>query len=89
MCTTGRFVLFTMLYIALFVGAMATITGGVIDVAAWSSAPVILTADGLILGMIYMTTFHGEGEEHDATFQAPKLTHENCPLRKLEKALHK
>lgn len=89
MCTTGRIVLFTMLYIGLFVAAMATITGGVIDVAAWSSAPVILTADGLILGMIYMTTFHGEGEEHAATFQAPKLMHEQCPLRRLEKELHK
>jgi hypothetical protein len=74
MNTTMRIALFGFIYVALFVGAMATITNGVLDIAAWASMPVILTAEVLVLGMIYMTTFHGEGPEQQKAFHAGKQT---------------
>jgi hypothetical protein len=71
--TSARISLFAFIYVGLFVGAMASITGGVMDIAAAVSAPVILCAEALVLGMIYATTFHGEAHEEPHEVQAPKL----------------
>jgi hypothetical protein len=71
--TTTRVAVFAFLYVALFVGAMASIANGVFDSAFWASVPVIMTAEALVLGMIYMTTFHGEAHDEPRGFSAPKL----------------
>lgn len=77
--TTTRFAVFAALYVVIFIGFMAVITGGVIDIAAWVSAPVILTAEGLVLSMIYMSAYHSEGEEHAARSHGLHLTNLDVP----------
>jgi hypothetical protein len=72
--TKTRVGVFALVYLALFAGAMASISNGVFDSAFWASVPVILTAEVLVLGMIYMTTFHGEAHEEPHGFSGPKLT---------------
>jgi hypothetical protein len=74
MSTTMRIAIFGFMYVAMFLGVMAIISNGVLDIAAWASMPVILSAEVLVLGMIYMTTFHGEGPEQHKAFHSGKLT---------------
>lgn len=73
MNTATRLAIFAFVYVVLFVGAMASITGGVMDIAAGASVPVILSAEALVLGMIYMTMFHSEAHAEPKEFPSPKL----------------
>lgn len=73
MSITTRLAIFGFVFVVLFVGAMASITGGVLDIAAAASVPVIVSAEAMVLGMIYMTTFHSEAHAEPKEIQSPKL----------------
>jgi hypothetical protein len=85
MSTTRRVAVFAFMYVAVFLGAMAAITGGVVDVAGLVSIPVIMSADAMVLGMIYLATFHGEDPEQHEHLKIPKLTSYESFLSKVEK----
>jgi|GEM_PF-4623095 len=70
-----RIAIFAFVYVVMFVISMQAITDGVIDIVAWASAPIILGANALALGMVYLATFHGEAHEEPQTFQSPKLAY--------------
>jgi len=63
---------FAGMFLGVFVAAMWVITGGVMDIAAAVSAPVILTAEAIVFGMIYATTYHSDNHEHLPTMDAVK-----------------
>ena len=51
-------------YLVVLAVAMLVVSGGVIDIAAAASLPVIATAQAIVFAMLYATTFHGEGPEN-------------------------
>ncbi len=59
---TGK-VAFVILAVIFFFGFMKLILGGVMDMVALSSIPVILSAEAIVFGMLYATIFHSESEE--------------------------
>jgi hypothetical protein len=73
MSTNGRLAIFGALYVAIFIAAMAAISGGVLDVAAWVSVPVIMSSEFLVLGMIYLNAFHSEAPETSQKLIIPKV----------------
>ena len=85
MSTNGRLTVFGTLYIIIFIAAMAAISGGVLDVAALVSIPVIMSSELLILGMIYLNAFHSNAAEEPPKFEIPKVGSYQGYVSKLEK----
>jgi len=61
---SNRLKFFAALYVGVFIAAMWICTGGVMDIATYASIPVILTAEAIVLSMLYATIFCGGDEEH-------------------------
>ena len=53
------------LFVAVFVGAMWICTGWAPGITTYASIPVILSAEAIVLTMIYATIFHGETHEEE------------------------
>ncbi len=70
-----RLKVFLGLFVALFVGAMWICTGWVPGVTTYASIPVILSAEAIVMTMVYVTIFHGEthDEEHHAISASPDV----------------
>ncbi len=66
-------VVFAVLFVGLFIGGMQVINGWKMDMVTWSSIPVILSAEGLVLGMMYATIYHGMEHEEVAVKPAQQL----------------
>lgn len=60
--TIGK-VIFAIVYVIGFVAAIDVINAWQWDIVMLASVPVILSAEALVLGMLYATIFHGELEE--------------------------
>ena len=63
---------FAGMFLGVFVAAMWVITGGVMDIAAAVSAPVILTATAIVFAMLYATTYHSDNHENPPTVDVMK-----------------
>ena len=70
-----RLKFFAALYVAIFVGAMGVCTNWAMGITTYASIPVILSAEAIVLGMLYATFFHdAEHAEHEAAVVAPRAT---------------
>ena len=59
MCST-RHKVFAALYVILFTSVIWICTGWSMDIITYASIPIIVCAESIVLGMVYMTVFHGE-----------------------------
>lgn len=50
--------LFAIVFVVLFLGAIELINGWRMELATFASMPIILSAETIVLGMLYMTIFH-------------------------------
>jgi hypothetical protein len=68
---TGRKA-FAVAYLGVFVLAMWVTTGFSMDIVTAASAPIVLTAEAIVFGMIYATTFFDANHEHPTHIEAIK-----------------
>ena len=66
MKSTG-IVTFGALAVIIFFGFIYLILGGVLDMVALASIPVVLCAEAIVLGMFYATIYHSGTEQMAAT----------------------
>ncbi len=84
---TGK-VAFVILAVIFFFGFMKLILGGVMDMVALASFPVILSAEAIVFGMLYATIFHSETEGTAAAHSVASIAEPSKPAsqRKIQQA---
>lgn len=74
---------FAGLYVIVFLGAMWVCTSWQGGIETFASIPIILFAEAVVLGMLYVSIFHGEpGEEAHSSIplsSIPKVQHAQAP----------
>lgn len=76
--------IFAVIYVLLFVGGIHLINGWRMDWATISSIPIVLSAETIVVGMLYMSIFYGEDpEQHAAHKPAPPPTAHKAEIHAL------
>ena len=76
---------FGALAVIIFFGFIYLILGGVLDMVALASIPVILCAEVIVLGMFYATVYHSKAEQMAATsIVAPIEPRKPAAMRKVQ-----
>lgn len=85
---TGKVAL-SVLAVIIFFGFMYLILDGVLDMVALASIPVVLCAEGIVLGMFYATLFHSESEEMAAAAEVAAKTETTklVPAQNIQRAI--
>lgn len=72
--------IFAIVYVVLFVGGIHLINGWRLDWATFSSIPIVLSAETIVLGMLYMSIFYGE-DPNEHTTQKSALNRPTQPAQ--------